>query len=290
MPRRQPFTALCQVAAVRPPQLGRADLHLHSTHSDGTYTPAQLVELARRCGLSAMALTDHDTVTGVAEAVAGAGGQVEVIPGTEISCEYRGKELHLLGYFFRLDDEPLRTALERLAAGRSQRFWDMVERLRGVGVSLEEGEVRAMAARGALGRRHLAELLVASRRAGTVRDAFRRYLGEGGRVALPKVRLPVAEAIRLVRAAGGVAAWAHPSYDCTPETLAELARLGLGAVEAEYPTMRPSRVRELRELARRFDLAVSGGSDCHGPEPARRGVGSGTVSAAEVEALRHRAG
>ncbi len=288
MPRRQPFTALCRTAS-RGASAGRADLHLHSTHSDGTYTPAQVVDLARRSGLAAVALTDHDTVAGVAEAREAAAGALEVVAGAEITCAWRGKELHLLAHFVRLDDEPLCAALDRLCVHRQQRFREMVERLRGDGVSLEEGEVGAMAAQGAIGRRNLAELLVRSRRAGSVREAFSRYLGENGRIAVPKLRLPVADAIALVRGAGGVAGWAHPSYDCTREALAELARLGLGAVEAEYPSTRASRGRELRDLARALGLAVTGGSDCHGPDQPRRGVGACTVSGDELEALRRAA-
>jgi predicted metal-dependent phosphoesterase TrpH len=285
MPARQPFTALCRTLS-RGPAAGRADLHLHTTHSDGLYTPTQVVELARRSGLSAVALTDHDTLGGLAEAQAAARGtSVEVIAGAEITCEHRGRELHLLAYFVR-PDAALVGALDRLCRHRADRFRHMVERLRACGVSLDEGEVCADAAPGSLGRRHLAELLVKARRVGSVREAFARYLKDNGRASVPKLQLPVAEAIALVRGAGGVAGWAHPSYDCTREALAELRRLGLGAVEAEYPATRPARTRELRGWARELGLAVTGGSDCHGPDQPRRAVGACGVSAAEVDALR----
>ena len=132
MPARQPFTALCQRAA-RARLAGRADLHVHTTHSDGTYTPAQVVDLARRAGLAAVAVTDHDTVGGVAVARrAAAGFGVEVVAGVEITAEHRGRELHLLGYFFCTDDGPLTAALEKVRRGRVERFQEMVERLRGV--------------------------------------------------------------------------------------------------------------------------------------------------------------
>src|SRR5205807_1780164 len=121
---------------------------------------------------------------------------------------------------------------------------DMVERLRSCGVILEEGELPAAAGDGTLGRRHLATLLVKARRAGSVREAFTRYLGDGGRVNVPKLRLPVAEAIALVRSAGGVASWAHPSYDGLQDHLPGLRERGLGALEVEYPSHRPSRVRQ----------------------------------------------
>jgi predicted metal-dependent phosphoesterase TrpH len=284
MPVRQPFTALCQSLARGRPG-GRADLHVHTTHSDGTYTPEQVVELARRSGLAAVAVTDHDTLDGVPHAqLAAAGSGLEVVPGVEISAEHHGREVHLLGYFVRLDDAALLAALRRLRDGRAARFWDMVERLRQCGVPVDEAELRGHAGDGVLGRRNLAEFLVKTRRAGTVREAFVRYLGDGGRVDLPKVRLPVAEAIALVRGAGGVASWAHPAYDCLREGLAEACRLGLGAVEADYPSARPSRRRELRRWAAELGLAVTGGSDCHGP--GTRAVGACGVGADELAALR----
>src|SRR5579884_480640 len=172
MPARQPYTALCQALA-RGRRAGRADLHVHTTHSDGTYTPAQVVELARRGGLAAVAITDHDTVAGVGPAQeAAVGSGVEVVPGVEISAEHRGRELHLLGYFIRLDDAPLLAALDRLCADRVGRFWEMAERLRRCGVAVDDGELRAHAGGGVLGRRTLAEYLVKTRRAGTVREAF----------------------------------------------------------------------------------------------------------------------
>src|SRR5581483_1662921 len=127
MPARQPFTALCRTLS-RSPAAGRADLHLHTTHSDGLYTPAQVVELARRSGLSAVALTDHDTLGGLPAARAAArGASVEVIAGAEITCEYRGRELHLLAYFVR-PDEALVAALGRLCRHRADRFRHMIER------------------------------------------------------------------------------------------------------------------------------------------------------------------
>jgi len=262
---------------------------MHSTFSDGAYTPAQLVDLARRSGLSAIALTDHDTLNGMSEARAAAqGSALELVCGVEISAEYRGAELHLLGYFVGLDNPPLVAALERLRGDRENRFWEMAARLRGCGVAFGDDELQAFAPSetGTLGRRNLAEFLVKTRRAGSVREVFVRYLGDRGPAAVPKFRLPVADAIALIRQAGGVAAWAHPSYDCTRETLRELRGMGLGAVEVEYPTARRSRSRELRRLAGVQELAVTGGSDCHGPDQPRRALGACSISMDELEQLK----
>jgi predicted metal-dependent phosphoesterase TrpH len=284
MPSRQPFTDLCRQTA-RGARAGRVDLHLHTIHSDGQYTPAQVVELGRRCGLSALALTDHDTLGGVTAARVAAGSALEVVSGVEITAEHRGREVHLLGYFVRLDFAPLQDALAAVRRRRVERFQAMVERLRASGVSLDE-EALGTATPDALGRRHLAEALVRAGQAGSLRDAFQRWLRDGGRAAVPKWRLPVAEAIALVRGAGGVAAVAHPSYHCDEGALAELSRWGLGAVEAEYPDFRPGRTRELRGWADTLDLAITGGSDCHGP--GRRGVGATTISATDLERLRQK--
>ncbi len=284
MPRRQPFTTLCQLAA-RGPRAGRADLHVHTTASDGTYTPAQVVDLARHVGLAALAVTDHDTLAAVPAARAcAAGSGVEIVPGVEITAEHAGRELHLLAYFVALDHPGLNAALDAIRADRVRRFAEMIERLRARGVSVEDRSAAGTARPDAVGRRHLAELLVRAGRAATVRDAFRRYLHDRSDVVVPKKRLPAGEALALVRQAGGVAAWAHPAYDDTQECLAELRGLGLRAVEVEYPDVRVGRVRELRAWAEALGLAVTGGSDCHGPGP--RSVGARTVSAAELDRLR----
>jgi predicted metal-dependent phosphoesterase TrpH len=283
MPAGQPFTSLCRQLA-QPRSVGRADLHLHTTASDGTYTPAEIVDLARRSGLSAIAITDHDTLDGIEPARQAAGDRLEVIAGVEMTTEFRGQELHLLGYLFDPSDKALRAALGELRDDRGRRFHEMVARLRAQGVCLE---VEAGAADGvALGRRHLAELLVKAGRADTVRQAFFRYLGDQGRVCVPKRSLPIATAIELVTAAGGVTSWAHPGKPCSVESLRELRDLGMQAVEAEYPSYKAGKRCELRGWASQLGLAVSGGSDCHGPGLPHRAVGAYGLSGAELSQLR----
>lgn len=285
MPAGQPFTKLCQMLA-RPRAHGRADLHLHTIHSDGKYTPAQLVDLARRSGLSAIAVTDHDTLEGIAPAEHAAEAYIEVIPGVEITAEYRGREFHLLGYFFDRDNAPLRAALDHLRSERVGRFREMVGRLHGLGVHIKEERIAQLRPSSALGRRHLAELIVEAKKAATVREAFQRYLGDEGRAVVPKTRLPVADAIALVRGAGGVASWAHPNSECSLETLRDLRQLGLAAIEVEYPAFRPSRMKELREWASLLELAVTGGSDCHGPDEPKRAVGACSITRDELQRVR----
>jgi predicted metal-dependent phosphoesterase TrpH len=283
MPARAPFTRLCQLAA-RPRLAGRADLHTHTTHSDGRHTPAEVADLARRAGLAAVAVTDHDTLAGVGPARAAAGSTLEVIAGAEVTSEFRGRELHLLALFVRPDDPPLTAALGGLRRRRLEWLCEVVRRLRGLGLSVDEEALRREVGDATPGRPHLARLLVRTGQVGSVREAFARYLGGADRYAGPRPRLPVGEAIALARAAGGVASWAHPPEDADAGRLAELKGLGLDAVEAEFACRRRSRTAALRALAAEAGLLVSGGSDCHGP--GRREVGASTVSDAELAALR----
>src|SRR5262249_20771173 len=270
----------------QPSTQGRADLHVHTTCSDGVYRPAQIVELARRAGLAAVAITDHDTLAGIDLARQAAAANVEVIAGVEITAEHHDRELHLLGYFISVDSAQLRAALARLHERRAERFREMADRLRALGIELDREAIDALLPGATLGRRHLAELLVRAGKAANIRDAFQRWLGDRGRANMPKARLPVAQAIALVRQAGGVASWAHPSYDATIESLRELRDVGLQAVEVDYPNCRHSRTAILRAWAKELGLAVTGGSDCHGPEQPARGLGSCSVTAGELAALR----
>ena len=279
-----PFTRLCQVlAAVRDP--GRADLHLHTTFSDGTHTPASLAERAIAAGLAAIAVTDHDTTAGVRPTAAAAHGAVEVIAGVEITAEFRGAELHLLGYFVRVEDEPLAAALASLRAARRTRLAEMARLLRGVGAEVE-GDVAALPESTAVGRRHLARFLIARGNAGSLHDAFTRVLAVPDIRAVPKLRLPVAEAIRLVRGAGGVASWAHPPMNVDADDLRDLQSLGLGAVECVYPWPTGTHGKRLRVMADALGLAVTGGSDSHDPGPPGRAVGARTISLDALAKIR----
>jgi predicted metal-dependent phosphoesterase TrpH len=239
--------------------------------------------------LAAVALTDHDTVAGLAEAQEAAGRNLEIVAGVEITALWRGRGLHLLGYYFRPDDPGLRQRLEHLREQRRLRFMEMAERLRNLGAAVADAEVSAAVHSGALGRKHLAALLVKAGRVTSEREAFRRYLGDRGRLA-GTVGLPAADAVAVVRGAGGVVALAHPPYDCTRERLADLRGLGVQAVEVDFPASSPRRSRQLRTWAVELGLAITGGSDCHGPVPWQRSVGAHGVTVADLETLRLLAG
>lgn len=287
MPARQPFTKLCQAAA-HPASINRADLHIHTVHSDGLYTPGQVIDLARRAGLRALAITDHDTLAGVAPAQqAAAGLDLEVIAGVEISSRYRDREIHLLAYFVEPKNAELSDALASLQRGRAARFDAMVVRLQEAGVTLPKIPSTDPSGK-ALGRRSLAELLVKSGRVSSIREAFHRYLGDGGSITSPKVLLDAADALAIIGRSGGVASWAHPSYDFMVDALPDLRGWGLAALEAVYPGYRNSQVRELRDAAAAHGLLITGGSDCHGPDSPARAIGAVTITCTELELLRAR--
>ncbi len=287
MTARQPFTALCRQLA-RSHQ-ARADLHIHTTSSDGSYTPDEVVDLAKRSGLAAIAITDHDTLDAVPQAQQSADSSLEVIPGVEITAIHDDSEIHILGYFVRLDYHPLLSALTRICEQRVRRFWEMIDRLAERGVHLRREEIEPITRQSTIGRVHLAHMLVKARYARSVREAFHRYLGDRSQIVVNKQPLPAAEAIRLVHEAGGVAAWAHPNYHCPREKLLQLRELGLQAVEVDHPTFKRGQVRKLRKLAAECSLAVSGGSDCHGPGNFRRAIGARGITVDELEQLRQRA-
>jgi predicted metal-dependent phosphoesterase TrpH len=290
MPRRSPFTTLCgQLAKLNRPQ--RADLHIHSTASDGEFTPAQVIAIARQSRLRAIAITDHDTLAGAREAQAICGDQIELVPAVEISAEYAGREVHLLGYFIRLDHRELNLRLARLCEGRRERFRDFIAQLAKYGSHIPLDRVKLVEEIPAsLGRRHVAALLTACGIATSRTEAFHRFLGPiAGRVQ-PKLLIPVEEAISLIVAAGGIASLAHPTSELNDGDFHALKTYGLGALEVEYPWSKRSRMERLRETAIRFGFALSGGSDCHGPQPKHRCIGSCGIGLDELDRLRNLCG
>jgi predicted metal-dependent phosphoesterase TrpH len=290
MPKRSPFTHLCgQLAKLAAP--ARADLHVHTTASDGEYTPAQVVAQARLAGLCAVAVTDHDTLAGVEEARAAAAGHIEFVPGMEISTTFAGREFHLLGYFVRTDSAELNTTLARVCAGRGERFRDFLAHFRTQGLVVPEDRAQLVErATSSPGRRHVAGLLVACGFVHTRAEAFQRFVGPLTGKVRAKELVPIEEAIHLVHSAGGITSLAHPPEDVTDGQFAELRAAGLDAVEVVYPWGRNSPVAHLRAVTARHGLAVTGGSDCHGPNPAHRRIGSSTITGDELAALREKAG
>lgn len=243
------------------------DLHLHSTASDGILAPAEVVAAARAVGLSTIALTDHDTVAGVEEAVrAGKSLGVRVIRGVELSAheEASGKEVHVLGlHLSQLD--PLERELTELRGKRTERARLIVEKLNQIGVAIDLDSVLREAAGGAVGRPHIARALIASGAVADQREAFDRFLGNGRPAFIPKARFLIQDAIRIIHDAGGLAIWAHPAHTARRERVEQLAALGLDGLEVRHPSHSPEVSAGLEALCDFLGLVPSGGSDWHGP-------------------------
>ncbi|GGL92145.1 PHP domain-containing protein [Micromonospora yangpuensis] len=254
------------------PPTARIDLHTHSTASDGTLSPAELVRSAAGAGLDVVAITDHDTTAGWAPAVAALPAGLSLVRGAELSCRWHGEvpavPLHLLAYLFDPAEPELSAELARVRAARLTRAERTVELLRADGVEVSWAEVLAGAAGGTVGRPHLAQALIRAGLVATTTEAFgARWLGE--RYRLPKEDIDVFRAVALVRAAGGVPVFAHPRATrrgrTVPDTLiAELAAAGLAGLEADHEDHSPAERAHVRGLAAELGLLVTGASDFHG--------------------------
>ncbi|MBJ7904393.1 PHP domain-containing protein [Streptomyces sp. DSM 110735] len=248
----------------------RIDLHCHSTASDGTDTPAELVRNAARAGLDVVALTDHDTTRGHAEASAALPEGLTLVPGAELSCRTDGVSMHLLAYLFDPEEPALLAERELVRDDRVPRAQAMIGELNTLGVPVTWEQVERIAAGGSVGRPHIASALVELGVVPTVSDAFTpEWLADGGRAYVPKHETDPFEAIRLVKDAGGVTVFAHPAAvkrgRTVPETtIAKLAEAGLDGIEVDHMDHDPATRTRLRDLAGDLGLLVTGSSDYHG--------------------------
>jgi predicted metal-dependent phosphoesterase TrpH len=252
---------------------GLVDLHMHSTASDGSRSPSDVVRAAKRADLVAIALTDHDTVAGLAEArAAGAELGVRIVNGVELSAVEGDSETHLLGLHLS-DTSVLERGLTELRDMRGRRAARIVELLQAQGVQVTFDDVLMQAGTGAIGRPHVARALVADGWAVDVRDAFDRYLAAGRPAYVAKDQLGMRDAIAVVHAAGGLAVLAHPGASATRERLEALASLGMDGVEVKHPSHSPQDTARIRTLADQLGLLPSGGSDWHGAPDGPRTIG-----------------
>jgi predicted metal-dependent phosphoesterase TrpH len=259
------------------------DLHTHSTASDGSRAPADVVRAARESGLSAIALTDHDTIAGLSEAMdAGRAAGVRVVPGVELSAVEGQDETHLLGLHLR-DAAPIERRLDELRLMRRSRGEAIVRRLNELGVRISFDDVLAEAAGAALGRPHIARALVNEGWATDIRDAFDRYLGNGRPACVPKERLAIREAIGIIHGAGGIAVLAHPGQSGTRKRIESLVAEGLDGVEVRHPSHSSEDAARLSALVDYFGLVPSGGSDWHGMAEGNRVLGAMRIPAAWLD-------
>lgn len=259
------------------------DLHLHSTASDGLLQPGAVVAAARAAGLSAIALTDHDTVSGIPEARSAAeAGALRVIAGVELSAEEAGTEIHILGLHIA-DLDLIETRLAEFRDARVERARSIVTRLAEVGLNVSFDSVLAQARGGAVGRPHVARAMVD---AGVVRDfreAFDRYLSAGRSAYVPKPRLSAADAVSLVHSAGGLTFWAHPGAAAEEAWVRKLAADGLDGLEVLHPSHSADTAPRIAALVEAVGLLPTGGSDWHATPGSTRALGSQAVPAAWLE-------
>lgn len=271
-------------------EAGLADLHIHTYHSDGTYSPSGAVEIASGLGLGAVAICDHDSVAAFAEAeVAGRTHGVEIIPGVELSTHFNGKDIHILGYCFDPAEERLVRHLETFRNSRAERGRQIVSKLRAVGLAIDEEDVMREASGGAVGRPHVADAMI---RRGLVRDyeeAFGRYLGYNRPAYVEKFKVSVEEAVAIVDGAGGIAVLAHPGIYVGEASVRKIASLGVRGIEVSHPKHTAGQTRNFTRLARELGLVTTGGSDCHGDRNGPPTIGSVMIGYENVEHLKRAA-
>ena len=267
-----------------------ADLHLHTHFSDGTYSPEELVGQARRHEFAAVALTDHDTVEGcppTAQACAAAG--IEFIPGTELTAEQDGHEIHILGYCLDIQDPRFLEEIGKFQAVRQNRIREMVARLNQLNVPLREEKVFELANCRAPGRPHVARALVESHLCANLDEAFERFLKKNRPAWVPKFKMSAEEAIGLIHRAGGAAVMAHPGLNRTDDVIPGMAEAGLDGIECFHTKHTSAMGEHYTRIAERLGLLVTGGSDCHGASKGKPVMGSVRLPYVHVERLKAKA-
>jgi 3',5'-nucleoside bisphosphate phosphatase len=266
------------------------DLHLHTTASDGRLAPAELVARAGAAGITAMSVTDHDTVAGLAEARQAASEHgIEFVDGIEITAVYLGRDVHLLGYFFRPSDESLTTFLASMRMRRVERVREIGARLATLGVPIDVDALLEVATRSpgvSVGRPAIARALIDAGHVASMQEAFDRYLATGQAAFVPRVGCKPEEVVDVIHRAGGVASMAHPGVTKQPTVLASLVTRGLDALEAYHSDhLSPTR-DDLLTFARTHHLLVTGGSDFHGDDSRHRPLGGVALPASEFGRLK----
>jgi len=247
--------------------MARVDLHIHSNASDGRYSPAEVVRTAVASGLTVIALTDHDTVDGLVPAIEAAREfpTLTLIPGVELSTDIPSGEVHVLGYFIEYSDQEFKVSLQQMRNSRANRADKMVAKLKELGCNIKLERVKEIAGNGALGRAHIAQALLEKGYVGSFKEAFTKYIGHGCPAYVGREKLTPTEAVKLILKANGLPVLAHPFTAINPEeVIKELKIVGLVGMEVYYAGYLPSEVNSLLNLAQKYDLIPTGGTDFHG--------------------------
>ncbi len=260
--------------------MARVDLHIHSTASDGRFSPEEIVAKAAGLGMAVIAIADHDSVDGVAPALTAARAfpGLTVIPAAEISTEVPRGEVHILGYFLDYTDDELRATLSRLRNSRRQRALGMIKKLARLGINIDWQRVQEIAGSGAIGRPHVAQAMLEKGYITSLKEAFIRYIGRDGPAYVEREKMTPVEVVALILKADGLPVLAHPPTANDPEAvIAELKAAGLVGLEAYYDNYRADEVGRLLSLADRYNLIATGGSDYHGLDASETMIGGAEV-------------
>jgi len=264
-----------------------ADLHLHTVYSDGTYTPEALIKASQKAGLACIAVADHDTVSGIVPVLEAAKSKdIEILPAIELTSEYLGLEIHLLGYLIDYKNKSLIRELEALKKNRVERIYKIIDKLGSIGLTLNAEKVFALGQLGTVGRLHIARAMVKEGLVSSVAEAFTRYIGDRCPAYVLGFRLSPQQAIKLIKEAGGVPVLAHPYTLNRDELIRELIQYGVMGLEAYYPEHTRRRTNNYLGLAREYNLLVTGGSDCHGDAKPEVKIGSVKIPYELVEKLK----
>jgi len=267
-----------------------ADLHLHTKFSDGTYTPEELVAQAQFHKLSAIALTDHDTVEGCSRAAAAcAAAGIEFIPGSELTSEHDDIEVHILAYFVDTTNAAFLTEIAKFQTARQNRIREMCAKLNAIGIGLQAEEVFTLASCHSPGRPHVARALVAGKHCRSLDVAFDRFLKKDRPAYVPKFKMSAAHAIKLIHQAGGLAVMAHPALNHTDEIIPAIVAAGLDGIEVFHTKHGPNANHRYMDFAKKFNLLVTGGSDCHGMSKGRPLIGTVKLHLDYVEKMKAKA-
>ena len=267
----------------------RADLHLHTTASDGRLTPQELVQKAVELKLDVIAITDHDSVEGIPPALEAAKSftQLMVIPGVEINTDVPKGEVHILGYFIDYRDPGLNRTLEELRNSRNERGKKMVARLAEIGINIDWGRVQELAGGGSIGRPHIAQAMLEQGCVSSLREAFTKYIGRNGPAYVERKKLTPIEAVKVVLDANGLPVLAHPAdIEKLEPFLLQLKKAGIVGIEIYYNSYNPKTIAQLKRFAQKLDLIACGGSDYHGlGEYIGADIGSVNLPGESVEQL-----
>ncbi|HEY1170386.1 MAG TPA: PHP domain-containing protein [Verrucomicrobiae bacterium] len=267
-----------------------ADLHLHTSFSDGTYSPEELTMEGKRFNLSVLSLTDHDTMEGCERMAAACSKQgIEFVPGSELTAEQDDYELHLLGYYLDTSNVKLTTALAAFQAARQERIREMVERIKKLGIPIEPEDVFRIASCQSPGRPHVGRVLVEKGVCKTMDEAFERFLKKGRAGWVPKFRISAPDAIKLIHQSGGVAVMAHPGLNRSDDMIPELVEAGMDGIECFHTKHSTAVSQHYLMMAEQKDLLITGGSDCHGMNKGKPLIGSIRLPYSNVVKLRERA-